>query len=318
MKALITGGAGYIGALMVHLLKENKVQQIAVLDDFSTGHRNVIPDGIQLIEQDLTEAVSIRRIRDFDPDVIFHFAAKSIVEESMRSPWTYLSQNLRMTMHAIEGLKDNGLFIYSSSCAVYGVPLHIPINESTACQPLSAYGKSKHVGESLLQSACKERGLRAICMRYFNVAGCGNPLLLENHHPETHLIPNLLLATENKTFNLYGTEHPTKDGTAIRDYIDVRDLTEAHLLASQRLNEQKTGFFKPFNLGSGSGYSVKQVFDTVEQLTDSKIDYEIHPARPGDAPILIADCSAWKTFSGWSAKHNIHSMIESAWSAMHV
>jgi len=189
MKALVTGGAGYIGAHMVHLLKKNEVE-IAVVDDFSTGHRHVLPDDIYLIEQDMTEAQASLRIRNFNPDVIFHFAAKSIVEESMNSPWNYLSRNLRMTMHAIDGLKEGGIFIYSSSCAVYGIPSQTPIVENTVCHPLSAYGKSKQIGEVLLQSACKERGIRAICMRYFNVAGCGHPLLIENHQPETHLIPN--------------------------------------------------------------------------------------------------------------------------------
>jgi len=316
MRALVTGGAGYIGAHMVHLLKDHGVE-VTVLDDFSTGHRNVIPAGVDLIEQDLTEIKSVQKIRDFKPDVIFHFAAKSIVEDSMNSPWTYLSKNLRMTMHAIEGLEESGIFIYSSSCSVYGIPSHIPIVESTPCQPLSAYGRSKQFGELLLKSACKERGLRAICMRYFNVAGCGKPLLLEKHNPETHLIPNLLLAADNKTFCMYGTDHPTKDGTAIRDYIDVRDLTEAHLLASQLLSEQDSGFFNHFNLGSGSGYSVKQVFEAVQKLTGTTINYEVHPARPGDAPTLIADSTAWKEFSGWKAKHDINSMIESAWKAMH-
>ncbi|RLL50918.1 UDP-glucose 4-epimerase GalE [Mariprofundus sp. EBB-1] len=316
MKALVTGGAGYIGAHMVHLLRQHGIE-VAVLDDFSTGHRNVIPEGVELIEQDLTKPESVLKIRAFKPDVIFHFAAKSIVEESMHAPWSYLSQNLRMTMHAIEGLENDSLFIFSSSCAVYGVPASIPIDEQTPCQPLSAYGKSKHVGEALLEAACKERGLRAICMRYFNVAGCGDPVLLENHHPETHLIPNLLLAAGKNTFSMYGTDHPTTDGTAVRDYIDVRDLTEAHLLASQQLRQQKAGFFQAFNLGSGSGYSVKQVFDTVEQLTGCTIDYNTHPARPGDAPTLIANCTAWKTFSGWRAKYDIHAMIESAWKAMH-
>lgn len=318
MKALVTGGAGYIGAHMVHFLA-NAGCDVVALDNLSTGHAEAVHKKARLWNVDLSCPGDWQQsVRDFNPDVVFHFAAKSIVSESCQRAWEYLSGNSQMVMHLISSLDpDHSVIVYSSSCSVYGSCSEIPISETTRMSPASPYAESKRIGETLVQSACSQLGFRACALRYFNVAGCLNAALRERHEPETHLIPNLLRSVVCRTpFSLYGTTHPTPDGTAIRDFVHVCDLVEAHLAAARRLADQTAGFFDAFNIGTGRGYSVREVLDRVKRITGSDIIVAEHEARPGDAPILIADNRKWNEWAGVPAQwRHLDDMIRSAMDA---
>jgi len=318
--ALITGGAGYIGSHMAHLLIE-KNYRVTIIDDLSTGFRENIAPEARFVELNLCHQThTVQAITELQPDVIFHFAAKSLVGESMQQPWTYIHENCLMTQNILAAMKQVQCkhLVYSSSCAVYGKATISPIPEHHAHNPLSPYGESKSMSECMIQAATSEWGLNAVALRYFNVAGCGhNPLLQERHEPETHLIPNLLIAVKNEqTFTLYGTNHNTSDGTAIRDYIHVQDLVENHAVAGEKLLNAAWGGWHAFNLGSGHGYSVQQVLATVEKITRKSIHVQICPPRAGDPPKLLADTNLWlKKTSQHASRKNIHAIIQSAWCA---
>jgi len=319
--ALITGGAGYIGSHMAHLLIKNGYK-VTIVDNLSTGFRENIHHQATFIKLDLchqSDAMDV--LLKQQPDIIFHFAAKSLVGESMEQPWSYIHYNSLMTQNILAGMK--GLhckhLIYSSSCAVYGKAQVNPIPENHPHCPLSPYGESKAISERMIQAATSEWGLNAVALRYFNVAGCGdNSILQERHDPETHLIPNLLTAAKsNQVFSLYGTEHSTPDGTAIRDYIHVQDLVEAHAIAGEKLLNNQWHSWNRFNLGSGHGYSVQQVLTATENCTQRKIQTQKRPPRAGDPPQLLADESLWFTkTSQRAAKKDINDMIKSAWNAL--
>ncbi|MDQ6967828.1 MAG: UDP-glucose 4-epimerase GalE [Mariprofundaceae bacterium] len=319
--ALVTGGGGYIGSHMVHLLVKSGYQ-VTVIDNFSTGFRENINSNATLVEHDLCDQkATINTITQSKPDIIFHFAAMSLVGESAIKPWSYLHYNTLMTQNILEGMKRANCksLVYSSSCAVYGMAQIIPIPEYHPLAPLSPYGESKAMSERMIEVATIEWGLHAVALRYFNVAGCGsNPVLHERHEPETHLIPNLLnSAHQQQTFSLYGTEHDTPDGTAIRDYIHVQDLAEAHKTAGENLLNSTWNGWNHFNLGSGNGYSVRQVIAAVETCTGVQIETESFPPRLGDPPKLLADDRLWRKATGQAvSKQDITMMIHSAWKAM--
>lgn len=318
MRALVTGGAGYIGAHMVATLAASG-HEILVLDDLSTGHPDTVPDQAQLLQADLRHPGEwVNKVKQWRPDVTFHFAARSIVAESVQQPWEYLSGNTKMTLHLLEAIPEESIFIFSSSCSIYGRTKSMPIAESAAANPESPYAESKRIGEKLVESFCRERRLRAVSLRYFNVSGCAHPRLRERHEPETHLIPNLLLAAHSGTpFHLHGTQHPTPDGTAIRDFVHVSDLAQAHLAASHHLLDSPRGFFDCFNLGRGEGASVLEVLRIAEKITGRHIQIQYHPPRPGDAPCLVADNRKWKAWANTPATwQNAESMIRSAWEAL--
>lgn len=319
--ALVTGGGGYIGSHMVHLLIESGYQ-VTVIDNFSTGFRENIHAQASLIEHDLcNQQLTINTITQCKPDIIFHFAAMSLVSESTIKPWSYIHYNTLMTQNILEAMKPSSCqsIVYSSSCAVYGVARVTPIRENHPLSPLSPYGESKAISEVMIKAASKEWGLKSVALRYFNVAGCGeNSALHERHEPETHLIPNLLRAVKtNQPFSLYGTNHETSDGTAIRDYIHIQDLVKAHQIAGEKLLNCTWQGWNCFNLGSGKGYSVRQVLTAVENCTGMTIQTEVFPAREGDPPKLLANDDLWCKKTGKPAsKKNISEMIESAWKAM--
>jgi len=319
--ALITGGAGYIGSHMAHLLVKNGYN-VTIIDNLSTGFRENIHRQATFIELDLCrQSDTSQVILEQQPDIIFHFAAKSLVGESMHQPWSYIHYNSLMTQNILEGMKELHCthLVYSSSCAVYGKAKINPIPENHPHAPLSPYGESKAISERMIQAATSEWALNAVALRYFNVAGCGNnPILQERHDPETHLIPNLLIAAKNnQIFSLYGTDHCTPDGTAIRDYIHVQDLIEAHAIAGEKLLNNKWHGWNAFNLGSGHGYSVQQVLAATENCTKKTIQTQTCSPRAGDPPQLLADENLWFTkTSQRAAKQDINDIIKSAWDAL--
>jgi len=319
-RALVTGGAGYIGAHMVRLLLDGG-WDVAVIDNLCTGHRSAVDRRARFHRIDLCDhSATAVALAEENPDLVLHFAALSLVGESMAQPERYLRHNIDSTASLLAAMRaaDCRALVHSSSCSVYGVAQTIPMDESHPIAPLSPYGESKAQCEMLIAEASSAWGLAAVALRYFNVAGCLDRSLAERHVPETHLIPNLLkAAVAGAPFDLYGTDHPTPDGTAIRDYIHVVDLAEAHRIAGEKLLAGSSSGFRALNLGSGSGYSVRQVLAAVEAATGRSLHVRTHAPRPGDPPELRADTRRWQAWCGQpAAQHDLTAMIASAWQAM--
>ena len=316
MKILVTGGAGYIGSIATAMLLDTGYQ-VNVLDDLSTGHADSLPENVKFINGSLLSESDLENALD-GCEAVMHFAAKSLVGESVVKPEKYWSTNVTGTatlLTAMRGMNVKKL-VFSSSAATYGEPKETPITEESETRPTNPYGASKLAADNMLTSESIAHGLGAISLRYFNVAGAYNRngnWLSERHDPETHLIPNILRSTNNAPIKIFGTDWPTEDGTCVRDYVHVVDLIEAHILALQNLPEHK---HEIINLGSGSGYSVRQVIDAAAKSVGHQIPSIAGNRRAGDPAVLIADISKAKSYLQWQPKRDIEEMVLDSWKAM--
>jgi UDP-glucose 4-epimerase len=312
MKLLVTGGAGYIGSVVAkHLLDAG--HEVVVLDNLENGHRAAVAPGAELVVGDLLDPDVVGKAVTRELDGVLHFAALALVSESVSHPERYYRTNVGGTLNLLEAMDSAGVrrLVFSSTCAVYGEPVQTPIRETEQTRPVNAYGASKLSVDLMIRDFCRAHGLGAVSLRYFNVAGASDGLG-EDHDPETHLIPNILRAALGTApeVNIYGTDYPTDDGTAVRDYIHIDDLAVAHLLA---LEATSTGEHKVFNLGTGSGFSVRQVIETAQAVTGTQIHAREAERRPGDPPVLVAASDRIKAELGWEPRKELEAMIEDAW-----
>lgn len=314
---LVTGGAGYIGShCVLALLKAG--EKVVIFDNLSTGHREIVEKlGTDFVEGDLKNPADINAVfENYEIDAVVHFAAFSQVGESVKAPYKYFQNNVCGSLNLLDAMikHDCKKIVFSSTAATYGEPEYTPIDEEHPKRPINPYGETKLTVEMIMDDFDKAYGLKSVRLRYFNVAGA-NPegLIGEWHEPETHLIPNVLKAAlgEGKTFNLFGEDYPTKDGTCVRDYIDVNDLISAHLLALKYL--QNGGETNVFNLGTKTGSTVKEVFAACENVTETKIPLEIHPRREGDPAILVADNRKAREILGWEPSFTLNDSVKNAW-----
>ncbi|MCX8155989.1 MAG: UDP-glucose 4-epimerase GalE [Verrucomicrobiae bacterium] len=312
MNVLVTGGAGYIGSVCVEQLL-NAGHRVTVFDNLSEGHRGAVDERAALVVGDLVDREAIMElVTRARPEAILHFAANALVGESMANPSKYFRNNVAAGLNLLDAAVAGGVrkFIFSSTCATYGVPERLPMTEDLPQRPVNPYGESKLMFEKILQWYQQIHGLEFAAFRYFNAAGASERFG-EHHRIETHLIPNVLKVAlgQRDCCEIYGTDYPTPDGTCIRDYIHVIDLAEAHILA---LQPGKAGFF---NLGNGDGYSVRQVIQTCEQVTGRPIRAVEKPRRPGDPPRLVAAAEKARRELGWSPKYpHLEQIVRSAWS----
>lgn len=316
MKLLIPGGAGYIGSHMVKYAQEHG-HEVVVLDDFSTGHEWAVRDceilHVNLLDKDkLSNSLKGRQF-----DGVIHFAAKSIVGESVKKPDLYYQNNVVGTINLLNEMLniDVDKLVFSSTAAIFGNPVTDKINEDHPKNPINPYGKSKLIVENILQDYCSTYGLNATCFRYFNAAGADpSGEIGEAHEPETHLIPNILKSVllGKNDLKVFGDDYPTPDGTCLRDYVHVNDLARAHLLGLENMKKNKE--FATFNLGNGDGFSVLDVIKASEEVVNESIEYKMSSRRYGDPAVLVADSYKAITNLGWLATYqDISCIIKSAW-----
>ena len=313
MRFLVTGGAGYIGSVVtVQLLEDG--HEVVVLDNLSKGHRRAVPEGASFVRGDLLDAQRLARVLATGFDGVLHFAALSLVGESVRHPERYYRTNVMGTLNLLEGMLPAGIprLVFSSTAAVYGEPEKVPIPETAPAHPTNPYGGSKLAVDNLIGFYAAAHGLRATSLRYFNVAGASGQFG-EDHQPETHLIPLVLeVAAERRTsVEIYGTDYPTPDGTAIRDYIHIEDLGQAHLVA---LEAAKPKEHRIYNLGNGTGFSVREVLRCAREVTGRRIKTIEAPRRAGDPAVLVATSRKIQEELGWAPKKpDLEAMVSDAW-----
>lgn len=312
------GGAGYIGSHMVRALMRAGFET-AVFDNFSTGHRQALPT-LPVYEGDLLQPAQIdAALSHFAPDLVLHFAARSLVAESMIEPALYYGNNVCGVHNLLESMRRHGRarLVFSSTAAVYGMPIQAQIDESHPTQPINPYGWSKLFAERMIEDHCRAYGLRAAVLRYFNAAGAdASGEIGEAHEPETHLLPNILRTAAGRAprLMLFGDRHDTPDGYCVRDFIHVTDLCQAHLLAAGVLDDPGRAAFQRFNLGNGQGFSVLEVLRAAEAVIGREIPSELAPPRAGDPPVLVASAERARRELGWNPQlANLESMIASAW-----
>ena len=311
MKILVVGGAGYIGSICAQVLL-NENHEVAIFDNLSEGHRGAVDKRARFFEGDLGDySVIHEALQKFRPDAVMHFAAHALVGESMVNPSKYFRNNVGSGVNLLDAMVDLGIkrFIFSSTCAIFGPPERIPIDESLPKRPINPYGESKLMFEKVLRWYDEIHGLKFVSLRYFNAAGASGDFG-EDHRHETHLIPNVVNVALGKRphVEIYGTDYETPDGTCIRDYIHILDLARAHILA---LGAGKSEFY---NLGTGGGSSVREVIETVRRVTGRNIPVVEKPRRPGDPPRLIAASEKIKKELGWKPQfQSLDAIIESAW-----
>lgn len=315
MGILVTGGAGYIGSVVVEDLAA-KGEKVSVLDNLSRGHRAAVSPDARFYEGDIGDRGLVSEIcKQNSIDAVMHFSAYAYVGESVENPGMYYQNNTVQTMRLLDAMMDAGVkkFVFSSTCATYGEPQYVPIDENHPQQPANPYGWSKLFVEQILKDYDAASGLNFVALRYFNACGA-TERLGEHHEPETHLIPLVLEAAAGKRefVSIFGGDYPTPDGTAIRDYIHVSDLSSAHLLALDHL--QNGGQSEFINLGNGLGYSVQEVIEAARKVTSKPIDARMEPRRAGDPSRLISNSAKVKETLGWEPKFpDLESIIASAW-----
>lgn len=315
MRILVTGGAGYVGSHAVRALRDAGHEPV-ILDDLSTGHRRLAEaTGAPLVVGSIADRELVRTvIGDHGCEGLMHFAARSLVGESVRDPALYLADNVGGTAHLLHAARNAGVtrVVVSSTAAVYGEPQQSPITENEPLAPINPYGESKVLMERLLQ-VLEPTGLHWCALRYFNACGASADASLgELHTPETHLIPRLLeAAATGQSAQVYGTDFATRDGTAIRDYVHVEDLAAAHVAAMERLSAESLG---PINLGTGNGATVLEVLETVRRVTGIALPAEHLPRRSGDPAVLVASNVLARTWLGWTPERSdLDTIVGSAW-----
>jgi UDP-glucose 4-epimerase len=312
MKLLVTGGAGYIGSIVSRQLLDAG-HEVVVLDNLERGHREAIAPQARFVHADLRDADAVGAVLADGCDGVLHFAALALVAESVSHPERYYRTNVQGTLNLLEAMRDASVsrLVFSSTCAVYGQPDEVPIGEDAPPRPANAYGASKLAVDGMIGDFATAYELGAVSLRYFNVAGASGGAG-EDHEPETHLIPNVLRTAQgrNPEVEVFGTDYPTPDGTAIRDYIHIEDLAAAHLLA---LDATAPATHEIFNLGTGNGYSVRQVIDAAREVTGAEIPTVERPRRPGDPPRLVAAAEKIRRRLGWEPRHDLRAMVSDAW-----
>ncbi len=313
MSVLVTGGAGYIGSVTVEQLIQAG-EQVVVFDNLSQGHKKAVHPNATLVEGDLSDRTVIDAVfAEHNIDAVIHFAARSLVGQSMECPFLYLGDNVTNGLNLLESMTDHGVkkFILSSTANLFDDPENIPIDETERIVPGSPYGESKYILERMLYWLEKTQGLKYAALRYFNAAGASERFG-ENHDPETHLIPIVLQVAlgQRDHIPIFGDDYETVDGTCVRDYVHVVDLAQAHILALNALGQGS----RTYNLGSGQGFSVKQVIEAARKITGHPIPTEMGPKRPGDVATLIASSDKIRNELGWKTKYDdLHTIIETAW-----
>jgi UDP-glucose-4-epimerase GalE len=315
---LVTGGAGYIGSHAARALRRSGYE-VVIYDNLSSGFRR-LAEGFELVEGDIGDEDKLRPVLT-RVDAVMHFAAHAYVGESVENPRKYFRNNVLAALSLLNSTLDAGIrhFVFSSTCAVYGIPEKIPITEQTRREPVNPYGSSKLFFENALEAYSRAYGLSSMRLRYFNASGADESGEIgELHNPETHLVPLALLATTDPgpELQVFGSDYPTPDGTCIRDYIHVNDLADAHVRALQyleHLDKKAPGESLAINLGTGRGHSVLEVMQAAERVTGRPVRRKIGPRRAGDPPSLVADPAKAKKVLGWTAKYDLADIVSSAW-----
>ena len=319
MNVLVTGGAGYIGSHVVNVLKKEAGFTPIVYDNFSTGHPEAVADDVQLVEGDIRDIEFTKHVMaQFEIDAVIHFAASSLVGESMSDPAKYYVNNVEGSLHLLQAMKQSGVdyIVFSSTAAVYGEPAKTPICEDFATQPTNVYGRTKLVIEGMLKDYyAMAYGMRYVALRYFNAAGASlTEDIGEDHHPETHLIPLILKTAQGvrDKVSIFGTDYPTPDGTCLRDYIHVEDLATAHVLALKHL--VNGGDSRIYNLGSEHGFSVREIIETAKRVTGVDFAVAEEARRSGDPAVLVASSEKIRSELGWQPQHStVEEIIKTAW-----
>ena len=316
MKLLVTGGAGYIGSVVAHQLLEAGHETV-VLDNLSKGYERAVPEGSRFLKGDLLDAEEVGSTLSEGFDGVLHFAALSLVGESVEEPELYYRNNVGGTLNLLEAMREAGVsrLVFSSTAAVYGEPEEVPIPETAPALPTNPYGASKLAVDRMIGAVAAARGLAATSLRYFNVAGASGRFG-EDHHPETHLIPLVLQTASGRrdSVKLFGTDYPTRDGTAVRDYIHVEDLGRAHLLALEAARPRE---HHVYNLGNGAGFSVREVIEAARRVTGCPIEAVEAPRRSGDPAVLVASSEKIRDELRWKPERpEPEAMISDAWEWM--
>jgi UDP-glucose 4-epimerase len=316
MRICVTGGAGYIGSVMTDVLVDGG-HEVTVFDNLSRGHRDAVNPRATFVEGDLVDTPHVfRTLKRNGIEAVIHMAGDALVAESMGNPARYYRNNLIAGISLLEAMRDAGVnpIVFSSTCAVYGVPEHTPLDEGMPTRPINPYGESKLAFERALSWFQRAHGLKVVALRYFNAAGAGLRSG-ERHEPETHLIPIVLdAAGEGPTVTIFGDDYPTRDGSCVRDYIHVLDLADAHLLALDFLRSNDPRM-EIYNLGcGGEGHTIREVIRCAEKVTGKRVATVSGPRRPGDPPVLVASSDKARRELGWKpTRERLDVMIESAW-----